>query len=77
LVARGTVNDEQNVLDSAVKLMLDHLTVTCRTIADLQFRIQEWKTKGMLSARIKALGPVCRLRWWAHRLPTCGADDGD
>jgi flagellar motor switch protein FliM len=36
---------EQNVLDAVVKLMLDHLTETWRTIIDIRFKIQGRETR--------------------------------
>ena len=36
---------EQNVVDSAVKLLLDHLTETWKTVTNVQFRIQGRETR--------------------------------
>lgn len=39
---------EQNVLDSVVKLLLEHLTETWRAIVDVQFRIQGRETRAQM-----------------------------
>jgi len=42
---RALTEIEQNVLDSVVNLVLDHLTETWRSIVDVQFRIQARETR--------------------------------
>jgi flagellar motor switch protein FliM len=42
---RALTEIEQNVVDSAVKLLLDHLTETWRTVTEVQFQIQGRETR--------------------------------
>jgi flagellar motor switch protein FliM len=42
---RALTEIEQNVIDSVVKLLLEHLAETWRTVFDLQFRIQGRETR--------------------------------
>lgn len=51
---RALTEIEQNVLDSVVKLLLEHLTETWRAIAELQFRIQDRETRPQM---LRVTGP--------------------
>lgn len=51
---RALTEIEQNVLDTVVKLLLEHLTETWRPIADLQFRLQERETRPQM---LRVTGP--------------------
>jgi flagellar motor switch protein FliM len=51
---RALTEIEQNVLDSVVKLLLEHLTEAWRAIADLQFRIQDRETRPQM---LRVTGP--------------------
>jgi flagellar motor switch protein FliM len=51
---RALTEIEQNVLDSVVKLLLDHLTETWRPIAELQFRMQDRETRPQM---LRVTGP--------------------
>ncbi len=51
---RALTEIEQNVVDSVVKLMLEHLTETWRTVFDLQFRIQARETRPQM---LQVAGP--------------------
>jgi len=51
---RALTEIEQNVLDSVVKLLLEHLTETWRAIADLQFRMQDRETRPQM---LRVTGP--------------------
>ena len=51
---RALTEIEQNVLDSVVKLLLEHLGETWRAIAELQFRIQDRETRPQM---LRVTGP--------------------
>jgi flagellar motor switch protein FliM len=51
---RALTEIEQNVVDSIVKLMLEHLTETWRSVFDLQFRIQARETRPQM---LQVAGP--------------------
>jgi flagellar motor switch protein FliM len=51
---RALTEIEQNVLDSVVKLLLDHLTEAWRPITELQFRIQDRETRPQM---LRVTGP--------------------
>ena len=51
---RALTEIEQNVLDSVVKLLLEHLSETWRPIAELQFRIQDRETRPQM---LRVTGP--------------------
>jgi flagellar motor switch protein FliM len=51
---RALTEIEQNVLDSVVKLLLEHLTETWRAIAEMQFRIQDRETRPQM---LRVTGP--------------------
>ena len=51
---RALTEIEQNVLDSVVKLMLEHLTETWRGITEVQFRIQGRETRPQM---LQVTGP--------------------
>lgn len=51
---RALTEIEQNVLDSVVKLLLEHLTETWRAIAELQFRMQDRETRPQM---LRVTGP--------------------
>ena len=51
---RALTEIEQNVLDSVVKLLLEHLTEAWRAIAELQFRIQDRETRPQM---LRVTGP--------------------
>jgi flagellar motor switch protein FliM len=51
---RALTEIEQNVLDSVVKLLLEHLAETWRAIAELQFRMQDRETRPQM---LRVTGP--------------------
>lgn len=51
---RALTEIEQNVLDSVVKLLLDHLAETWRPITELQFRMQDRETRPQM---LRVTGP--------------------
>lgn len=51
---RALTEIEQNVLDSVVKLLLEHLTETWRAIVDVEFRIQGRETRPQM---LQVTGP--------------------
>lgn len=51
---RALTEIEQNVMDSVVKLMLEHLTETWRAITDVRFRIQGRETRPQM---LQVTGP--------------------
>jgi flagellar motor switch protein FliM len=51
---RALTEIEQNVMDSVVKLMLEHLTETWRAITDIRFRIQGRETRPQM---LQVTGP--------------------
>ena len=51
---RALTEIEQNVLDSVVKLLLEHLTDTWRPIMELQFRMQDRETRPQM---LRVTGP--------------------
>ena len=51
---RALTEIEQNVIDSVVKLLLEHLTETWRAVADVQFRIQGRETRPQM---LQVTGP--------------------
>jgi flagellar motor switch protein FliM len=51
---RALTEIEQNVLDSVVKLLLEHLTETWRAIAELQFLMQDRETRPQM---LRITGP--------------------
>jgi flagellar motor switch protein FliM len=51
---RALTEIEQNVLDTVVKLFLEHLTETWRPIADLQFKLQDRETRPQM---LRVTGP--------------------
>ena len=53
-VARALTEIEQNVIDSIVKLVLEHLTETWRPVVDVQFRIQGRETRPQM---LQVAGP--------------------
>ncbi len=51
---RGLTEIEQNVIDSVIKLMLDHLTEAWRPVTDVQFRINGRETRPQM---LQVTGP--------------------
>jgi flagellar motor switch protein FliM len=51
---RALTEIEQNVLDSVVKLLLEHLTESWKPIAELQFRMQDRETRPQM---LRVTGP--------------------
>ena len=51
---RALTEIEQNVLDTVVKLLLEHLTEAWRPIADLQFKLQDRETRPQM---LRVTGP--------------------
>jgi flagellar motor switch protein FliM len=52
--SRALTEIEQNVLDSVVKLLLEHLTETWRPISELQFKIHDRETRPQM---LRVTGP--------------------
>ena len=62
---RALTEIEQNVVDSIVKLLLDHLSETWKAVSETRFRVQGRETRPqMLQVAVK---PPPRIGWWFRR----------